>query len=367
MENNQPTFVHKCADMTPAPFQQATIDEVLIDNLSSGIIFVDDLCFIRCVNSRSEELLGLSRDSVIGKRLDLLPINTPLYRVLSESFGNLPFEISLNGMVIAGKTWELKTADGTVSGELTELHDVTEVKKERKLRKEYIAMMTHDLKSPLTSIIGYAQMLKLEKFGKLDHSFRAPVDNIEVSSYKLLAMIEDIVESYRVEASGLLQLHLKNDNINPILYQCCREKMAEAEALGINFTFRLVDDIPAFSFDGRQILRVFTNLLANAVKFTPCCGNISVNAEMKEKWLFVSIEDSGIGISQEELKQIFTKYYRAANAGCILGTGLGLTISKAIVEAHGGTIEVESRVGRGSRFVVKIPCRNEETLSHKTL
>src|SRR6266516_1045305 len=108
--------------MVPGTVHIPSVAEIVLDNLANGIVFVDDFCVIRCVNAKSEELLGFRRDSVIGKRLDMLPICTPLYRVLSEKAGSLTSEMSINGMAIAVKTRELKSADGTVSGEITELH-----------------------------------------------------------------------------------------------------------------------------------------------------------------------------------------------------------------------------------------------------
>ncbi len=365
MKLHRHTSVGRYAATIPhtRPERYSATDAVLLDSLSNGIIFIDNLCVIRCVNSKVEVLLGLCRDSVIGKRLDLLPLGTPLYRILSESSCNLPFEVNINGTAIAGKTFELRAPSGSVAGEIIELHDVTDMKRERKLREDYIAMMTHDLKSPLTAIICYAQMLKLDFFGKIETVIRNPVEKIEVSSLKLLSMIEEIMDSYRSEASGLFQVYRKHDDIKLIISECCQEKALEAEAAGKIFEFRIANDIPMFSFDKRLIPHVFTNLLGNALKYTPRSGRITLVAQMKNLILHVEVEDTGIGISRDDLKRIFTRYYRAANADCFFGTGLGLTISKAIVEAHGGNIEVESTEGIGSKFVVKIPRSYEEIQS----
>jgi len=112
--------------------------------------------------------------------------------------------------------------------------------------------------------------------------------------------------------------------------------------------------------DSRQLVRVFNNLIGNAIKYTPAAGEVTIIAENGENALQVTIADTGIGIPPEDLSRIFFKYYRCAGASGFKGTGLGLAISKTIIEAHGGGIEVESFIGAGSTFTVRIPFRTQE-------
>ncbi|KAF0219432.1 MAG: PAS/PAC sensor signal transduction histidine [Geobacteraceae bacterium] len=332
----------------------AGVADSIVDNISAGIIYMDDLGILRFINSRAEELLQVSRNSVLGKRVDMLPLRTAVYKVVSENCRDFPVEMSFNGMVVMVKASEIRSHTGSVLGEVMELRDVTEEKKERRQREEFVAMMTHDLKSPLTVMMGYIEAIKNEMVGGVDESLHTCIHELDRSSFKLLAMIEDVLDAYRLEV-GLLKINREYCDIKAVLNGCCRDMAREAQVRGINFTFSIADDIHPLKVDGKQIVRVFANLIGNALKFTPHRGNVSVVAEKQGGSVVVMVQDTGIGIPANDHARVFNKYYRSAGAGGFKGTGLGLTISKAIVDAHGGAIEVESSEGVGSRFTVDLP------------
>ena len=214
-------------------------------------------------------------------------------------------------------------------------------------------MMTHDLKSPLTVIMGYVQALIGEMPEKVDPSLHLFVSEMDKSSGKMLSMIEDVLDAYRLEV-GLLQIDRKPCDLQGVLEGCCSDGARDAMVHGSSFSSS-ISKLPVLDVDGKQIGRVFANLIGNAVKFTPRRGTISVSGELRDGALLVEVSDTGIGIALDELPRIFNKYFRASAAQGFKGTGLGLTISKAIVEAHGGRIGVESLAGKGSRFSVLLP------------
>lgn len=336
----------------------------LLEEIDGGVVYLDPGGKVLFINRRAEDILRVERAKVLGKRVDMLPLRTPIYRVLSENAQDEPVEVSIDGAVIQVRTIPLGTAP---EGELVQLRDITSEKKEKRQREEFVAMMTHDLKSPLTVIMGYMQALMGEMPAKMDPSLHLFVKEMDKSAVKMLSMIDDVLDAYRLEA-GLLQIDRQPCDARSLLEGCCRDGEQEAAVHGSYFLSEICEGIPPLDLDEKQITRVFANLIGNAVKFTPRRGTISVTGTLQDDCLLVQVSDTGIGIPETELPRIFNKYFRASGAQGFKGTGLGLTISKAIVEAHGGSIRVESAAGKGSRFSVLLPLHNERcsfTPAHK--
>ena len=331
---------------------------MLLELVDSGIIQLDCTGMVVLMNRKAEEILRIDRAEVLGKRVDMLPLRTPIYRMLSENSHDAAVEMSIEGAVISVRS-SLVPGERGGCGELYELRDISGEKKEKRQREEFVAMMTHDLKSPLTVIMGYVQALIEEMPGKVDPSLHLFVREMDKSAVKMISMIDDVLDAYRLEA-GLLQIDRHPCDVSDLLEGCCRDGEREATVHGSYFLRDICDAIPLLELDGKQVARVFANLIGNAVKFTPRRGTISVIATLEEGCLLVRVSDTGIGIPPDELPRIFNKYFRAAAAQGFKGTGLGLTISKAIVEAHGGSIRVESAAGKGSIFSVLLPLKTEE-------
>jgi signal transduction histidine kinase len=326
----------------------------VLERLAVGVLQVDPSGRVALINSKAEAMLKLNRADLLGKRVDSLPLHAPVRRMLSDYAENTPVDVSIDGSIIS--VFLTGAAGPDSSGRLLELHDVTPERREKREREEFVAMMTHDLKSPLTVIMGYVQAL-LGETDKVDDSLHMFINEMDKSARKMLSMIEDVLDAYRLEA-GLLQIDPQPCNVNKLLEGCCRDLEREAVLHGSYFFSEIGDGIPPLSLDGKQISRVFANIIGNAVKFTPRRGSIRVASELQDDHVVIEVTDTGIGIPTEELPNIFNKYFRAAGAQGFKGTGLGLTISKAIVEAHGGSIDVESEAGRGSRFSVVLPLQS---------
>jgi signal transduction histidine kinase len=331
--------------------------ESLVDSISVGVIFVNKAGILTYMNKKAETILNIDRKSVLGKRIDMLPLKTPVYKIMSENCHECPLEVNIFGRGIKVRSKEVKSPDGNVLGEITELHDVTDEKKEKRQKEEFVAMMTHDLKSPLMVMLGHVQALKLGMYGSIDSQIKSSIVEIEKSGVNLSSMIENMLDIYRLE-TGLVQIKRKLTDISAVLEKCCLDAKAYAEDKEIKILFSVKETIPPVLADGRQLARVFNNILENAIKFTQGRGKISVSAAIKENVLHISFQDTGIGIASKDLPMVFNKYYRAEKASGFKGTGLGLTISRAITEAHGGLIEVESIEEMGSIFTVKIPLQS---------
>jgi signal transduction histidine kinase len=331
--------------------EREDISTLLLEQVDSGIVHLDGRGRVALINRKAEEILQIGRAEVLGRRVDMLPLRTAIYRVLSENAHDAPVELSIEGTVISVRSSRIP---GEGYGEIFELRDITGERREKRQREEFVAMMTHDLKSPLTVIMGYVQALLGEMPEKVDASLHLFVREMDKSAGKMLSMIDDVLDAYRLEA-GLLHVERRPCNVRTLLEGCCSDGEREAVVHGSAFFSEIRPDLPQLNLDGKQITRVFANLIGNAVKFTPRRGTIRVSSDLQDGFLLVEVSDTGIGIPPDEVPRIFNKYFRAAGAKGFKGTGLGLTISKAIVEAHGGSIGVESQAGQGSRFSVLLP------------
>lgn len=346
----------KNAKAGAAPQQLLAIDvaALLMEYISLGAVFVDTAGTVGYLNPAAEGILGISHEEAVGVAIDTLPQLLPLCKALGENMHGQLTEISLPGRIVLANTRNLGLPGGTSLGTLVEIRDITEEKRERRQREEFVAMMTHDLKSPLTVLLGYAQSLGLTLDYTNDRAVHEPIEEIERSGFKILSMIDDILDAYRLEM-GMLQSNKDYCDVHAVVEGCCRDWQREAADQGVMFACSIDPSIPVAVVDGKQLGRVFANLVANAVKFTPRDGRVNVSVAMEGSTLCFTVKDSGIGISPKEIPRIFNKYYRSDRAVGFKGTGLGLTIAKAMVEAHNGSISVESTEGVGSVFTVHIP------------
>ena len=222
----------------------------------------------------------------------------------------------------------------------------------QRLNDEFISMITHDLKNPLTSIIGYCSLLLSGAYGDIAKEILPPLQGINTNAERLLDLINDFLVVNKISAEGL-KLDRQAIQLNSLLEHLSDNVQAQLEIKKIHFSLRLDADIPPVVCDALQIERVINNLLSNAVKFTPMGGGISIASGTDEDWVWFAVSDTGKGIPQEQQEGVFEKYSRVDKK--TEGTGLGLFITKSIVDLHQGLIELESAPGEGSTFTVRLP------------
>jgi len=227
----------------------------------------------------------------------------------------------------------------------------------------FLASVSHELRTPLTSIIGYLELLQddLDE-GKISRNYLHMLDAIDRNAKRLLDLIDNILTTSRIE-SGDLQLTKSRTHITPILMRAAETVMPQMKAKNIDFKINILSRLPDINLDIHLIDRVLLNLLSNAMKFTPIDGTISLTADKEEDSLVITVADSGVGIPENEIQNLFTKFYRTsiARENAVQGTGLGLIIIKAVVEQHGGTIDVTSEVGKGTAFKIHLPLTQAES------
>jgi signal transduction histidine kinase len=222
-----------------------------------------------------------------------------------------------------------------------------------RLKDEFVALISHDLRTPLTSIMGYVE-LTLEDGGLNDRQ-RRQLEVVDRNAHRLLRLVNDLLFVARLEA-GELDLHPSELDLAAIAKQSVAEAEPRAVANGVTLSCA-VESVPSVQGDRGRMFQLLDNLVSNAIKFTPEGGDVRISVAQANGTVRLEIADTGIGIPPDEQRRLFERFFRASTAAerHIPGTGLGLYIARAIVEAHGGSISVESEPGRGTAFRVDMP------------
>jgi signal transduction histidine kinase len=224
-------------------------------------------------------------------------------------------------------------------------------------KSEFLANMSHELRTPLNAIIGFSQVLRQRMFGEINEKQEEYLDDILSSGNHLLSLINDVLDLSKVEA-GQVELEIATLSLREALERgavMVRERAARSD---VRLSLELAPDVDLVEGDERRLRQVVFNLLSNAVKFTPPGGSITVATERGTDEVRVSVTDTGPGIAPEDQQRIFEEFQQTdVGVQQREGTGLGLALSKRLVELHGGRLWVESELGHGSRFVFTLPSK----------
>ena len=228
-------------------------------------------------------------------------------------------------------------------------------------KSEFLANMSHELRTPLNSIIGFSEILHEKTFGDLNEKQMRYVSNIHTSGRHLLELINDILDLSKIEARKI-EIQYEEFSLKETLNECQTlvKNMASKKNIPLNFE---IEDLPFnISADPVRFKQIMYNLLSNAIKFTPDGGMVNIEAKHANGMLQISVKDTGIGIAKENQEKIFVEFYQVDSSYSkkYKGTGLGLPLTKKLVELHGGRIWIESELGKGSTFSFTIPQRLEQ-------
>jgi len=265
-------------------------------------------------------------------------------------------------MEILGRHYKISSAlvldkNNTVSGEIKTFYDVTEDKLLEKRKADFISLITHDLKSPLTNIIVYSELMKDKDLDEEDSEF---VSSITRNGKRLLDMVEQYLDLSKTEA-GMLELRTSRVNSSDLINEAVADIQVQAGSKGITIDTELPREAVEIVADRERLSRVMANLLSNAIKYSPNGAQVRVSAseftEDAERFLEIKVSDTGYGIKPNELPHVFDRYYRASDTSGTRGTGLGLAVVKSLVDAHKGKVTVESKLHEGTTFTVTLPLK----------
>jgi two-component system NtrC family sensor kinase len=233
------------------------------------------------------------------------------------------------------------------------LHDITSLKKMDRIKSDFVSTVSHDLRSPLTAILGYVDLV--ERAGPVQDLQKSFLDRIQFSVHNITNLVDDLLNLGRIEAG--FDTRKEHLDLSIFTHQAIDELNPKILQSNIRLKINVPDSIGLIYASPIQMRQLLNNLLTNAIKYSKPDTTISVNLQEKESQLILQIEDQGFGIPAVDLPYIFDKFYRSGNViGTeIPGSGLGLAIVKSIVESHQGRIWVDSTVGQGSTFTVVFP------------
>jgi signal transduction histidine kinase len=247
-----------------------------------------------------------------------------------------------------------------VLGTVTVFHDITSLKELDEMKSNFVNHVSHELRSPLSAIKQQHSVILDGLTGELTDKQRELLNRAHDKIQGLLDMINDLLDVARIESGHGVQQQVPL-NLADILRQTVNLMGPKAEEQGLSLELNLPEDLPVVLADERSMEEVFINLISNAINYSPEGGTVIVAAIKHREYLEVRVSDKGVGIAAEEVPKIFDKFYRVKHPQTrqIIGTGLGLSIVKGVVEAHRGSVEVESKPGVGTTFRVLLPAMSE--------
>jgi signal transduction histidine kinase len=380
----------------------------VIDSIGEAVVGVDTRGCVVTHNAEARRILGLTsaetpcaalwESSAKSRLLD--PSGTavpardlPLVRalrgedvamesyLLSAGEGALPVDIECRAQPLRG-------ADGAIVGAVASFRDVTEkraidavlardadrlvalaeelddarraAERENRYKSRFLAVMSHELRTPLNAVIGLSELLEQESFGPLNPKQTEFVSHVLASGRHLLQIVNDILDLSKVEA-GKFEIALEFTPLQPIVDAALAVIEPARAKQGITISVDVPDDLPQLYADSGRLKQVLYNLLSNAVKFSNPGSMVEVSAQAAGGVLEFSVRDHGIGIRREDLPRLFREFEQLATNSRSGGTGLGLALSKRLIELHGGRVGVESEFGQGSRFWARLPILLQDT------
>jgi two-component system phosphate regulon sensor histidine kinase PhoR len=328
----------------------------VLENMADGVLITDDVGQVRLINPAAAWLLGVREATAQGASFAQVVRHHQLIelwnRCREEGEEQVEaVEFSRHGLFLQVILTPFQ--EQNVQGYLVILQDLTRVRQLETVRRDFVSNISHELRTPLAGLKALVDTLR---DGALEDPPAAErfLNRMDAEVDALTQMVQELLELSRVE-SGRAPLRLVPTRVDEIVIPPIERLRPQADRVELEIVGVLPPFLPLVLADGERVLQVVTNLLHNAIKFTPVGGTVTVSAEPVGDEVLISVQDTGVGIPAEEMTRIFERFYKADRARSGGGTGLGLSIAKHIVQGHGGEIWVESVEGQGSTFYFSLP------------
>lgn len=333
--------------------------EAVLSSMIEGVLAIAPSGKVMLANGAACDMFSLSRPELVGRTfLEIVRIpelqtaieTTQSQRTFSETEFNTLTEPA---RTIRGRVSIL--ANENKAGVAVVLHDVTELRKLETMRQDFVANVSHELKTPLSSIKAYAETLRLGALNDQNKNMQF-VEQIEFQAELLNRQIQDLIQLARIE-TGETTFEIANIDINEICETCHRQFSTIANERGLELKIILDNSSPTTLADARAVETIVKNLVVNAIHYTPNGGTVTISTRTEKNSTILEIIDTGIGIAIDQQARVFERFYRVdkARSRDMGGTGLGLAIVKHLTQAFGGTVELDSQPGKGSKFQVRFP------------
>ncbi len=363
----------KLQQQAVVPADGFSADAQAWENLSCGVLVSDAQGEINRANAATAQLFRLSGNQLIGKSLDSLVADEnwrkAVRRVATAEAPLVTTALKMEDRVIKATISPITDPNnGAVTGNVVILYDATEEFETQHARDEFIASLAQELRTPMTSIIGYVDLLLGESVGMIGKMQRKFLQRVKANVARMEGLLNDLLGIAAIDA-GQLQINPVPLNMAQIIESAVMASKAQLEEKEIQLKVDLPSPMPVIEADPEAIQQVMANLLNNASKCTPVGGDITVSATVtnsnlnavsldeQEQWLRIGVTDGGGGIAEKDVDRVFDRFYKA-DKPLIQGlgeTGVGLSLVKHIIEAHGGEVWFETEMGRGTTFYFALP------------
>jgi two-component system phosphate regulon sensor histidine kinase PhoR len=335
--------------------------ESTFQSMLSGVLVVGTSGQILLMNSAARRIFG-AREDDDGQALASVVRNDKVHSLVTASLDDAEEKVEeVNLLTPAERVFQVQTAllrneDTMVTGVVATFNDITELRNVERMKTEFVASVSHELRTPLTSIKGFIRTLLDDTEGYYDRDTQVEFYQIiDQECDRLVRLINDLLNVSRIEAGRALELHLKPIDLRNLMARVVTSQQSYTTRHSL--VLEASEDLPMVVADEDKVDQILTNLINNAIKYSPDGGHVWVSARGTDGNIEVSVKDEGVGIPEEHLDKIFARFHRVESgdsrrAG---GTGIGLYLVKHLVEAHHGRIRVDSRVDQGSTFTFTIP------------
>jgi signal transduction histidine kinase len=346
--------------------------KTIINCMGDGVLVCDrDSCIVLS-NPAASRMLKIPEASLLGNFLPQCNLHSELSKIIEESlitkdmgYISVSQELSIgeSGEVfLRAHTAPVRNDLGETMGSVTVLQDISHLKELDKMKSEFIAMVAHELRAPIAAVEQQLTVILNKMAGEVTPKQEHLLSRAKERTKGLLTLIKDLLDLSKIEAGKMVQ-YKEPLSLQEVIQRVVDLMWAEAEAKKIDLQFSAPSETPLISADRNSMEGIFTNLISNAIKYTPEGGKVWVTLGDEGGFVKATVSDTGIGIKKEDLPRIFDKFYRVKTTETrqIVGTGLGLSIVKSIVDAHLGSISVESEDGGGTTFTVSFPKESIQT------
>ncbi|RME89229.1 MAG: GAF domain-containing protein [Anaerolineae bacterium] len=331
--------------------------ETTFGNIEDGVMLLDTENRILLINDAMRRAFNLNQSNLIGQHVLNVITHDDLVSMLERSekdalkYHEIHFE---DGQVFNAQYTPIPGVGAAIT-----MQDITYLKELDRIKNDFVHTVSHDLRSPLTAVLGYTELL--ERVGPLNEQQMTFVRRIQSSIQAITALVDDLLDLGRIEAGFDTRREIVH--LEGILHYTLDNLQLQIEQKGIRVHSEVEADLPPVRGNPIRLRQMLDNLIGNAIKYTPEGGDIWVDMNVRDQQVIIRVRDSGPGIPPEDQPHIFDKFYRASNVPPgVSGSGLGLAIVKSIVESHQGRVWVESTLGEGSTFIVVLPSYDVETL-----
>lgn len=337
--------------------KQLTIS--LLNSISDPLLVLDEDYHIRLMNPAAETVFNTSTNQAKGKLLREL-IGADALALMAEG-GDAVDEWAIEDgkKVFMPRLQAIrKSTSPDIEGWVLALRDISRFKKLNRNQAEFMRIVSHDLRSPLTSMQGFASMLELGLVGELNEKQAHFVEKILSGITQMTALVDNIQDAGRYDPeTGFYEMSRSQCDLAEMVNRILQNHLVPAEKQELSISVSVTENVPIINADVNMLERAVTNLVDNAIKYTPNGGKIDVSVKRQNEELIISVKDSGLGINPEHQKHLFERHVRIARQEHkkIKGSGLGLFIVRSVAQRHGGDAWVESEEGKGSAFFISIP------------